>query len=282
MKNIHIIPTDKPSRLYKSKITQDVFISDNMSQHGDATYNVNIYITSDEEIKEEDWYYNYKTNTIQRRTEGTNNESYIGFKKIILTTDQDLIADGVQVIDDEFLEWFVKNPSCERVEVEKARGKENSWGYIPIINKIIIPKKEPKQETVGKEFYESADKVITVSKQETLEEALITDDSEITTDYFQPKSNLESIFEILDKKQETLEESAENYSKITLNKQGLMSDNQVNGFMAGAKWQQERMYSEEEVLKLLIYCKDKFGGSGLEDYVYDSEVKDWFEQLKKK
>jgi hypothetical protein len=36
--------------------------------------------------------------------------------KIILTTDQDLIKDGVQAIDDEFLEWFVKNPSCEEVE----------------------------------------------------------------------------------------------------------------------------------------------------------------------
>ena len=53
-------------------------------------------------------------------------------------------------------------------------------------------------------------------------------------------------------------------------------------FEQGAKWQQERMYSEEDVMKLLIYCKDKFGGSGLEDYVYDSEVKDWFEQFKKK
>jgi hypothetical protein len=30
-------------------------------------------------------------------------------KKIILTTDLDLIKDGVQSIDNEFLEWFVKN-----------------------------------------------------------------------------------------------------------------------------------------------------------------------------
>jgi flavorubredoxin len=37
--------------------------------------------------------------------------------KIILTTDGDLIKDGVQSIDDEFLEWFVENPSCEEVEV---------------------------------------------------------------------------------------------------------------------------------------------------------------------
>ena len=81
---------------------------------------------------------------------------------------------------------------------------------------------------------------------------------------------------------ETLEEAAENYSKITLNKQGLMSDNQVNGFIAGAKWQQERMYSEEEVIKLLIYCKDRFADSELYHYSHDDEVKKWFEQVKKK
>jgi parallel beta-helix repeat protein len=39
--------------------------------------------------------------------------------KIILTTDTDLIKDGVQETPDEFLEWFVKNPSCEEVEVKK-------------------------------------------------------------------------------------------------------------------------------------------------------------------
>ena len=40
--------------------------------------------------------------------------------KIILTTDQNLIADGVQAIDDEFIEWFAKNPTCELVELERA------------------------------------------------------------------------------------------------------------------------------------------------------------------
>jgi hypothetical protein len=53
------------------------------------------------------------------------------------------------------------------------------------------------------------------------------------------------------------------------------------GMLEGAKWQQERSYSEEQVIKLLIYCKDRFGGSGLEDYHHDDEVKEWFEQFKK-
>ena len=48
------------------------------------------------------------------------------------------------------------------------------------------------------------------------------------------------------------------------------------------KEQAERMYSEEEVTKLLISCKDRFGGSDLYDYTHDNEVKEWFEQNKKK
>jgi hypothetical protein len=47
----------------------------------------------------------------------------VGYKKIILTDNKDLIKDGVQAIDDEFLEWFVKNPSCESAMVEEKYRK---------------------------------------------------------------------------------------------------------------------------------------------------------------
>jgi hypothetical protein len=81
-------------------------------------------------------------------------------------------------------------------------------------------------------------------------------------------------------KQETLEEAA----KRTYQK-GLQDDIDLSfydGVRLGAKWQEERMYNEEEVIKLLIYCKTVFGGSGLEDYTPDDEVKEWFEQFKTK
>jgi len=44
-------------------------------------------------------------------------QSETGYKEILLSTDTELQKDGVQAIDDEFLEWFVKNPSCEFVEI---------------------------------------------------------------------------------------------------------------------------------------------------------------------
>jgi hypothetical protein len=117
MKNIHALPTDKPSRLHLA-YDKDYYLSiEPFIQLDTKNYkSFNIYITSDEEIKEGDWCIDVIHNTICKRNSDNYRKQY---KKIILTTDKDLISDGVQSIDDEFLEWFVENPSCENVEVER-------------------------------------------------------------------------------------------------------------------------------------------------------------------
>lgn len=163
MKNIHVLPTDEPSRLFncfgKLGIGDYVATRENIQ-----VTNQHIYITNSEEIKEGDWcfYLNrfgggniicqaYKHFDDERMLydDGTYNRK-LGegitplnedCKKIILTTDQDLIKDGVQAIDDDFLEWFIKNTSCEEVEVEtffvprKTIGNDSNY-------KIIIPNLE--------------------------------------------------------------------------------------------------------------------------------------------
>jgi hypothetical protein len=145
MKNIHILPTLQPSRLWFHKLNRNLGFSDlPMEYNGSGTWveGRNIYITSDEEIKEGDWVTNGLTIMIANLDGQPTMDDYHPWKKIILTTDQDLIKDGVQAIDDEFLEWFVKNPSCEFVEINKyAYAKPNFGNY-----KIIIPKEEHKQE----------------------------------------------------------------------------------------------------------------------------------------
>jgi hypothetical protein len=152
MKNIHLIPTDKPSRLSilnsgKLNLGAEVMSSSNSKlQH--------IYITFDEKPEDEDWYLTFLNREVigkPRRCEDSN-YNFSGCKKIILTTDQDLIKDGVQAIDDKFLEWFVKNPSCEWVEITKDKiCQDKEFNYISHWNiykyKIVIPKEEPKQET---------------------------------------------------------------------------------------------------------------------------------------
>ena len=143
MKNVHVIPTDKPSRL---AILHDDKLHIGTNFKKDLNVNPqHIYITSDEEIKEGDWIFNEERELSVLQCIGQG--SLRGWNKIILTTDIDLIKDGVQAIDDEFLEWFVKNPSCESVKTQRWYDGY-TFGY-----KIIISKEEPKQEILEDELW---------------------------------------------------------------------------------------------------------------------------------
>jgi hypothetical protein len=166
MKNVYLLPTDKPSRLAGSEyITNEQGIDkrvlkfklwDKLIPNKDLKdigyIPQNIYITSDEEIKEGDWLFDLDIKRIvkanNRRVETSKAIGCWYYKKIILTTDQDLIADGIQPIDNDFLEWFVKNPSCEKVEVSYEVLKpfqSEDKGYL-IHCPDNEPLEEPKQE----------------------------------------------------------------------------------------------------------------------------------------
>jgi hypothetical protein len=155
MKNIHLIPTEKPSVLRVGDNGNFVFglAKTYIQSRSDCFTNQHIYITSDEDIKEGDWVIAIEgiwKNTITKIT-GTPITDV--WRKIILTTDYDLIAEGVQAIDDEFLWWFSENPSCERAEVVKGKMQLNDdgqeYGFPDMsLYKIIIPQEEPKQETL--------------------------------------------------------------------------------------------------------------------------------------
>ena len=75
---------------------------------------------------------------------------------------------------------------------------------------------------------------------------------------------------------ETLEEAAENYSLNTINAFG-----DYESFIAGAKWQQERSYSEEEVQVKLYECLGHFAQKH-NIIINGSEIDQWFEQFKNK
>ena len=102
MKNIHILSTDTTSKLFKYDFDK-LFYSINIDQEQNHFIAQHIYITSDEEIKEGDWVYNNKENIVEQITSKTQlifvleeNKENQTFKKIILTTNQDLIKDGVK------------------------------------------------------------------------------------------------------------------------------------------------------------------------------------------
>jgi hypothetical protein len=164
MKNVHLLPVEKPSRLifdkedniYLSLQDEPVFM-----EHQDLCENQNIYITNDAEIEFDDYYLGEDNNLYCLVTKVNSNG-----KKIILTTDHELIEEGIQAIDDEFLEWFVKNPSCESVEVDKNWNYplDKRWEY-----KIIIPKETLSTKLhIGEVVDESYPEAF--RKQQTLEE----------------------------------------------------------------------------------------------------------------
>jgi len=225
MKNIHILPTDKPSRLWKNNLLQGILVLNKDALPFNTAQN--IYITSDEEIKERCHVFNTKSNHYGGVVNKNNLSdarllSYI--KKIILTDNKELIKDGVQAIDDEFLQWFVKNPSCEEVEIksdwEFLGDDYRHGGSQTMVYKIIIPQEEPKQDAIN--YSLNAFKV--------------------PKEYFgkeDPNYNMKQ--EILDemKKQETLEEAINSYIYKTSKEQKL-SEILENAIRFGAKWQQEQ------------------------------------------
>lgn len=139
MKNIHIISTDKPSNLYFDGNLKLKYIP--VLQYNCKNC-VNIYITNNEEIEEGDWRYDLKCKEIFKTSKSdiecydTNN-----CKKIIITSDIDLIKDGVQEINNDFLDWFCsKNGNIDFIDVKKGFADGSTYGYNFIDYKIIIPK----------------------------------------------------------------------------------------------------------------------------------------------
>jgi len=264
MKNIHILPTDKPSRLIKDFNNKLILNYNNVKNLRDGYQFQNIYITNDEEIKEGDWVLYTRGNRIHcQKLEDKNdvelaNIEDSGAFKIILTTDSDLIEDGIQAIDNEFLEWFVQNPSCEEVVIEPI--PNNSWGFdlgepMTLGYKIIIPKEEPKQK----------------QKQHLIE--IMRGDEELGL-YEEPKQET------------TLEEFAEKETEIQGwgEYEGLSEQYAIKqAFINGAKWQAERMYSEEDMKSAIEKTIEQCNKTMQESYgLLEIDVDYIFEQFKKK
>lgn len=157
MKNIYLIPTKiGEGSLFMDSIDNKLIVKDYDSNivFKDCDY-YNLYITSEEKIKKKDYFLSlnedesYLEVTLNNEVDDFNDYADEDWtkncKKIILTTDLDLTKNYVQGVDETFLEWFVKNPSCEYIEVEDCRGlvRQLNFDY-----RIIIPQEDSKQETL--------------------------------------------------------------------------------------------------------------------------------------
>jgi hypothetical protein len=112
-KNIYVLPTDKPSRLYRNLLTDKLFILENsvMDVSECNREYQHIYITNNEEIKEgiAEWGFDLYENKIFFPVNNWKGLTKGRYKKIILTTDQDLISDGVEQISEDTLLKIVEH-----------------------------------------------------------------------------------------------------------------------------------------------------------------------------
>ena len=137
MRNLYVLPTDNSSRLLYRNSDSKFILYKNLQNNREFVHlkTQHIYITNDEEIKEGDWCLWLSKNKVIKCEDSSLRDRQDMVKKIILTTDLDLIKGSIQSIDNNFLEWFVNN-SCETVT---TRIHEISYAIAQTVYEIIIP-----------------------------------------------------------------------------------------------------------------------------------------------
>jgi hypothetical protein len=318
MKNIHVLPTNKPSRLWFNDLTDDGKLILSL-EDVETCNNQHIYITSNSAIQigDEGWLWSTEYGlckfNLVKTLEDLEECFSITDRKIILTTDPELINDNVQAIHDElFLGWFCsKNGQIDSVEVKRLED-----GYyasklldgsviegIYEIYEIILPKEEPKQYTSEElKDFEDFKKMIKPEQEPKPHSFCETPEEKCTLNYCDENGCLNRKRELVEPKQENCctpigqikryidckgcdKKPKQGTLEEAILKKFPKSSNQVIDFAnelrrESAKWQQEQnknKYSEEEVLKILLARNVELG-------IIDktSEVEEWFNRFKKK
>lgn len=275
MKNIHVLATPNPSRLYYT-ISMNGYVlhlSETPKIKSSQLRHQYIYITDNSEIKEGDWcfeLYNGESKAINpvMFIDELGNKWYLRkanmnypandneCKKIILTDNPELIKEGVQSIPNEFLEWFVKNSSREFVEVvndefylKKAFIEgENAIAYE---YKIIIPSEE--NNIIDNWLQKNGNPEIDKQVEEEAKNLLKT---EIDWSGF-PKSTQEKVGYI-ETKQETLEEVKDlKYYRANAEEDYMQTPISVLRYITELE-QSKNKYSEEDMKKYGEFAVSKF------------------------
>jgi hypothetical protein len=158
-KNIFVKATTEPSQVYLIKEKNTLGLTsknpESMEHYGSGTHNQHVYITNKESYAKGDWCIEIETEEVFKVEEvkefsgivrsATDTFVYDACVKIVLATDLKLVADGIKEINSDFLEWLVKNSSCDSVEVETYCPNDCNGCVEKCKNSFykIIPKEEP-------------------------------------------------------------------------------------------------------------------------------------------
>lgn len=266
MKNLFILPSEKPSRLLKSENNNFMIIkSDTLNWFEIILKNTyqNIYITNNDGLNENDYVITDDVDNYGKlfQVSWLKNNKIKNCYKVILTTDHDLIKNGVQAIDNDFLEWFIKHPTCGVVDVE----------WLDFIRSffINIKKEEPYQPKTFKELFANTAIIAETDefgnlnykfkanmKEELLPKInLFNDWLEKNGDPQIAKQVEKEAKELCEK--QTLELAAEKYSKKS--SASVFQENHKKDFIAGPKWQQEQIldFLHSEITERRDYSASK-------------------------
>lgn len=276
MKNIYLIPTESPSKIILRDF--DKKLSLNTPQIMWYGRKHHFYIISDEKVKGKDWCVNVKDGTIHQYIEDHDiSESKGSYtKKIILTSDRHLINQGVQELSNEVIEWLVKNPKCEVLDIHRVlicnncgqedcnnlrcNGSLDTIEYYPIIDELLetrmvkyvnghmVSSKPVKKEKI-------------IEKEENKDGSIIECIKDIIKKQLNTIGELQKIILSLSRSKITndglLEDAANNWVFEINGDKWSNNNNEVGdnygSFVAGARWREQldNLYSEDEVRKLL-------------------------------
>lgn len=285
MQNIFITETDNPGFPIFSIDGVFGFIPKTEDHLNSGLKYHNVYITSDEPIEDGDYgvetnllksgyspkQYIFKMDPEQRAAmESLGGQKSCGVLKIVLSTDDELIQDGVQEAHQKFIDWIVKNPGAKTIGVfkketpvwaikrgrnQRFRGKNN--GY-----RVRIPREIEAESIWNPKRSEAIKNLISENKRTNGSENVI--------------SNGISLDKLLDFYDDVIIEPGISLHAIIRNAYNNGMQNMLNMMPAG------EIYSSQDVLDLLIRAKiDNFDSSDPSKFISDESVKNWFNKNKK-
>ena len=260
MKNIFLKETDKPSYLFiidKSKmfVPEAPYLSYSTvggrvhKTEGSDIYRPQfIYITNEEKFKKDEWVTD-GIEVIKASSKVVDAQGLVNrrdWRKVVLTNDTSLIEDGVQEVSSSFLSFYA----------------ENTPDYVEIFETKVY--NETLQDYAGSLY----------SYKFPQKEEIKTEENVI--DQWLEKNGNPEIMKQVEREAEELE--LQHYAKKYYN--NFDKRKEEFAFLDGARWQAERMYSEEDMLNFAWFLKENLGQYSCDEKAH-FEGK-YLEQFKKK
>ena len=290
MRNIFLIPTEQESWicLKDGKLVNANDGGCMLGYDPPRWLTQHLYITLSEKINVGDWFYvlGYTEGCIQKCFEadektinGMFSEDHYGNRvfreqavKVILTTDPNLIENGIQEVPNYFLEWLCNNQTFEYVEVDKLKRTigfdsldETYFDYVIKIPEVKCYDKNNQLLKEGDYVDVQKEGIYQIYKKEDNQLYFKPyGEEEKVSDYFSNDMIKCNIVEHSDNsiEPETFEDAISELGKTIYN---IVDKYKIK--------QSKNTYSEEEVLELL---------NKRELYLGKKSCYDWFQQNKKK